>query len=410
MHIVFLCHYFPPEVNAPASRTYENAKRWVQKGHKVTVITSVPNHPRGIVYPGYKNKLWQRDEKDGINVLRVKTFIGPNKGFARRIANYVSYMISASLMCRLVKDADVVVSTSPQFFCGFAGFFVSRRLHCPWVLEIRDLWPESIIAVGAIKQRTVIRVLERFETFMYQKADHIVCLTNAFKRHIMGRDIRSDKISIVTNGADLTQFKPILGENEVEEKYGLKEKFVVSFIGTHGMAHALDTVLRAAQILKDQKDILFLLVGDGAQRDHLLAEKEALGLENILMLPQQEKRLMPHFISASKACMVLLRKSDLFKTVIPSKIFEAMAMERPIIHGVEGESKDIIERGSCGICIEPENEVELANAVMTLHKDHTLWQKLAGNGKKFVCTHYNRDVLAGTYLDILHQVYQKGIA
>jgi glycosyltransferase involved in cell wall biosynthesis len=408
MHIIFLCHYFPPEVNAPASRTYENAKRWVKKGHKVTVITSVPNHPRGVVYPGYKNKLWQWDEKDGIDVLRVKTFIGPNKGFIKRIANYVSFMISAILMCRLVKDVDIVVSTSPQFFCGFSGFFVSRIQKCPWVLEIRDLWPESIIAVGAIRQKTIINMLERIETFMYTHADHIVSLTHAFKRHIMARDVRSDSISIVTNGADLEQFKPVSGDNEVEKKYGLGKRFVASFIGTHGMAHALDTVMRAAKILEDNKDILFLLVGDGAEKDRLLKAKETLGLENVLMLPQQEKRFMPHFISASNACMVLLRKSDLFKTVIPSKIFEAMAMERPIIHGVEGESKEIIEQAGCGICIEPENEAQLADAVMTLNKDETLCRRLAANGKNYVRIHYNRDDLADKYLNILKQIYQKG--
>lgn len=404
MHIVFLCHYFPPEVNAPASRTYENAKRWVRSGHNVTVISCAPNHPNGVVYEGYENKLWQWDEKDGIDVLRVKTFIGPNKGFFKRIANYVSYMVSASLLCRLVKKADMVVSTSPQFFCGLAGFFVSRQLQCPWVLEIRDLWPESIIAVGAIKQSSVIRLLESIETFMYRKADHIVSVTKAFKQHIMARDIESGKISIVTNGADLEQFKVVSGENAIEEKYNLKDKFVASFIGTHGMAHALDTVMRAAEILRERKDILFLLVGGGAERENLLKQKEELNLENVMMLPQQEKRLMPYFLSASGACMVLLRKSDLFKTVIPSKIFEAMAMERPIIHGVEGESKEIIEAAQCGICIEPENEKDLADAVLKLSKDPEMCRKLSLNGKSYVRNYYSRDDLADKYLQILEQV------
>ncbi len=409
MHIVFLCHYFPPEVNAPASRTYENAKRWVKKGHKVTVLTCVPNHPRGVVYPEYVNKWWQWDKKDGIDVLRVKTFIGPNKVFVKRIANYVSFMISATLMSRLIKNVDIVVSTSPQFFCGFAGFFVSRILKSPWVLEIRDLWPESIIAVGAIKHRALINMLERIETFMYTKADHIVSLTHAFKRHIMARDVKAESISIITNGADLDQFREISGNNDVEDKYGLKDKFVVSFIGTHGMAHALDTVLKAASILENQKEVLFLLVGDGAERDRILKKKKELGLDNVLMLGQQEKKLMPYFISASNACMVLLRKADLFKTVIPSKMFEAMAMERPIIHGVEGESKEIIEQAGCGICIEPENERELADAVLTLSKDAGLCQKLSENGKKFVRANYNRDDLAIKYLKLLKEIHQKDI-
>lgn len=407
MHIVFLCHYFPPEVNAPASRTFENTKRWVKNGHKVTVITCVPNHPNGVVYPGFKNRLWQWDEKEGVRVLRVKTFIGPNKGFFKRTVNYISFMCSATLLCRLVEKADIVVSTSPQFFNGLAGFFVSKLLQTPWVLEIRDLWPESIKAVGAIRQKTVIHILERIETFMYSRADHIVSLTRAFRRHIMARGISSESISIVTNGADLDQFSQVAGENEVEGKYGLNDKFVVSFIGTHGMAHGLDTVLRAAQILEVRKEILFLMVGDGAERNRILNEKDALGLDNVMMLGQQEKRLMPHFISASDACMVLLRKSDLFKTVIPSKIFEAMAMERPIIHGVEGESREIIEKAGCGICIEPENAAELADAVLTLYKDSALCRRLAANGLKYVRAKYSRDDLADKYLNILKHIYQK---
>ena len=406
MHIVFLSHYFPPEVNAPASRTHENAKRWVKHGAKVTVITCAPNHPNGVVYPGYVNRLAQWDEKDGIHILRVKTYLGPNKGFLKRIANYISFMFSSIIMSRMVKDVDIVASTSPQFFCGLSGYFISKMKRCPWVLEIRDLWPESIIAVGAIKQRTIINILESIETFMYKKADHVVSVTRAFKQHIIGKGKKSDMISIVTNGADLDRFKVFKGDNPVIEKYGLKGKFVASFIGTHGMAHALDTVLRAAVILKDRPDIIFMLVGDGANRQMLLQNKKELGLDNVLMIGQQEKKLMPAFIAASNVCMVLLRKSDIFKTVIPSKIFEIMAMERPIIHGVEGESKEIIENASCGICIEPENENELVNAVLMLYENKPFCKHLAGNGRRFVRKFYNRDKLANQYLQVLKQLNQ----
>ncbi len=410
MHIVFLSHYFPPEVNAPASRTYENAKHWVQKGAQVTVITCVPNHPNGIVYPGYTNRFWQWDEKDGIRILRVKTFIGPNKGFVKRVANYVSYMMYATLLCHLAGKADVVISTSPQFFCGLAGYFVSRRLRCPWMLEIRDLWPESIIAVGAIRQKHIICLLEKIEVFMYKKADHIISLTHAFKQHIMAKGIAEKRLSVITNGADLEQFRPVPeGENEVEKQYGLDSKFVVSFIGTHGMAHGLDTVLEAAERLKDEKDILFLLVGDGAERQRLVQEKEKRRLDNVLMVGQQDKRLMPHFISASNACMVLLKKSDLFKTVIPSKIFEAMAMGRPIIHGVEGESKKIIEDGKCGICIEPENDEQLVNAVWELYTNQDACRQLAENGKRYVHAHFNRHDLADEYLKGIYEITVKTV-
>ena len=405
MHILFLSHYFPPEVNAPASRTYENAKRWVRAGHKVTVLTCHPSHPGGVVYPGFKNSIGTWDEIDGIQVLRVGTYLSANKGFLKRIANYVSFMLSAVSQCWRVRDVDLVVSTSPQFFCGLGGYFVSRVKRCSWVLEIRDLWPESIVAVGAIGNRRIIQVLEGIESFMYRKADHIVSLTNAFKRHIMARGIPGDKISIITNGADLERFEPSERMNEVRRELGLPEGvFVASYIGTHGMAHGLGTVLRAAERLRDEPNVRFLLVGDGAERQKLLKEKEALDLKNVIMLDQQPKDRMPHFLAASDACLVLLIKSDLFKTVLPSKIFEAMAMKRPLVLGVEGESRELVEAGGCGICIEPENDLELSEALRTLAQDKAFAVKLGEQGREFVSAYYDREVLATRYLRILESI------
>ena len=405
MHILFLTHYFPPEVNAPASRTYENAKRWVREGHKVTVLTCHPNHPNGVLYPGYGNDLYRWDEIDGVRVLRVATYVSANKGFLKRTINYVSYMISATLLCALVKDVDVVVSTSPQFFCGMAGLWVSAMKRCGWVLEIRDLWPESIVAVGAIKNGRIIGLLEKLETLLYRRATHIVAVTNSFKSHIVKRKISEQRISVLTNGADLDKYFPIAKHNSVRERIGANGSFIASYIGTHGMAHHLQTVLEAAHKLKDRDDILFLLVGDGANREELLKKRAELRLNNVLMLPQQPKELMPGFIAASDACMVLLKKTDLFKTVIPSKIFEAMAMERPVILGVEGESRAIIEKAGCGVCIEPENSRALADAVTFLSSNPELANELGANGRRTVIESYNRDALAKNYLTILQNIH-----
>jgi glycosyltransferase involved in cell wall biosynthesis len=405
MHILFLTHYFPPEVNAPASRTFENAKRWVKAGHKVTVITCVPNHPKGIVYAGYTNRLYQWEELEGIRVLRVGTYLSPNEGFIKRTANYVSYMISAILLSPLVRGVDVVVSTSPQFFCGMAGYFVSRLKRRKWVLEIRDLWPESIVTVGAIKQRQVIRFLEGLERFLYLHADHIISLTRAFKNHIMKKGVPEERISIITNGADLEMYKPLSRHNEVSKEYGLDNKFVASYIGTHGMAHALGTVLKAGKVLENEKGILFVLVGDGAEREALLKEKDRMELDNVLTLPQQPKEKMPGFLAASDVSMILLKKNDLFKTVIPSKMFEAMAMERPLVIGVDGESRQIVEDGQCGIYIEPENHEELARVVLKLYRDRELLKTMGENGKSYVENNYNREILAKKYLNTLLDVY-----
>lgn len=406
MHILFLTHYFPPEVNAPASRTYENAKRWVRARHVVTVITCAPNHPNGMVYPGYRNRLWQWDERDGIRVLRVKTYLSANRGVRKRSLNYVSYLLSAVAFCRLVRNVDMVVSTSPQFLCGLSGYFVSRIHRCPWVVEIRDLWPESIQAVGAVKGRGLVNVLRQVELFLYRKPDHVISLTNAFKRHIVGKGVAPEKISVVTNGADLEQFEPLPKENGFRVREKLNGKFIASYVGTHGMAHGLGTILHAAKLLENERQIRFLLVGDGAERDRILRQRNEMSLTNVLMLPQQPKEEMPEILAASDACMVLLRKTDVFKTVIPSKIFEAMAMERPVILGVEGESREIIEAGRCGIPIEPENHRELAEAVLALYHDRTLRETFEKNGRAYVMENYNRDRLARDYLDVLSRVSQ----
>ena len=403
MHILFLTHYFPPEVNAPASRTFENAKRWVKEGHQVTVITCNPNHPNGVLYPGCRNRLYQWEELESIRILRVVTYISANKGFLKRTMNYISYMVSAALLCGLVRDVDVVVSTSPQFFCGMTGLWISLMKRCRWVLEIRDLWPESIIAVGAIKGRRVIRALEKLETFLYRKALHIVVVTNSFKSHIVQRGISEEKISVLTIGADLDKYRPSEKYNGIRKRLNAGVKFIASYIGTHGMAHHLETVLEAARELKDRDDIVFLLVGDGAERERLLKIKRDSRLDNVLMLPQQPKELMPGFLAASDVCMVLLKKTDLFKTVIPSKIFEAMAMERPVILGVEGESKVIIERADCGVCIEPENSKALADAVSRLSSNPELATRLGANGRRAVLESYDRDVISKIYLDLLQR-------
>jgi glycosyltransferase involved in cell wall biosynthesis len=407
MHILFLTHYFPPEVNAPASRTYENTKRWVRAGHKVSVITCAPNHPNGVVYPGYENRWRQWGEKDGVRVLRVKTWLSANKGVGNRSLNYFSYLVSAAAFCRHVKGVDLVVSTSPQFFCGLAGYFVSRRHGCPWVVEIRDLWPESIHAVGAVRGRGVIGLLERVELFLYEKPDHIVALTPAFKRHMVAKGIPEGKIDVVTNGADLEQFKPLPKSNGFRKGLGLEGKFVASYIGTHGMAHSLETVLKAAKLLEGRAEIQFMLVGDGAERENLLKKKTEMGLGNVLMLPQQQKAAVPEILAASDVCLVLLRKTELFKTVIPSKIFEAMAMERPIILGVDGESRRIVEASGGGVFVEPENAERLAEAVVRLWRDKARAETLGRTGGLFVRAHYDRNRLADDYLGVLQKACRK---
>jgi glycosyltransferase involved in cell wall biosynthesis len=408
MRILFLSHYFPPEVNAPASRTYEHCKHWVKMGHDVTVVTCAPNHPRGEVYPGYQNRLFQREEKDGIQVVRLWTYVTANEGLFKRTLNYVSYMMSAIVAAPWLPRADVVLSTSPQFFNGLAGYLVSRIKRAPWVLEIRDLWPESILVVGAIKNKWIIRALGYLEMFAYRKADAIVPVTDGFKRYMVGKGIPEGKIEVVKNGVDLEFYRTTGGANPVAEELGLTGRFVASYFGTHGMAHHLETVLEAASFLRDRKDILFLLVGDGAEREKLLGLRNERGLDNVMMPGQQAKERMPFLWQCSHVSLVLLKKSDLFKMVIPSKIFESMAMQRPIILGVEGESRAIVEAARAGRCIEPENAAELARIVAELADNPGLCDELGRNGRRYVADHYDRGVLGAKYEHLLAGLARRG--
>ena len=415
MRILFLSHYFPPEVNAPASRTSEHCKQWVKDGHHVTVVTCAPNHPQGVVYTGYKNKLYQREEIDGVNVIRLWTYVTANEGFFKRTLNYISYMLATIVAIPFLPKSDVVLSTSPQFFNGLAGFVVSRLKRAPWVLEIRDLWPESILAVGAINNKTVIRTLQYLEMFAYRNADQIIPVTDAFKKYMVNKGIDKEKIKVIKNGVDLSFYKDSPDNDSTvlrvveKDKTALLEidltgKFVASYVGTHGMAHHLETVLEAANQLKDQPNIIFLLVGDGAERNILLERKQKMLLNNVIMLDQQPKSMMPMLWQVSDVSMVLLKKSELFKTVIPSKIFESLAMKKPIVLGVQGESQEIIEAANAGICIEPENYEQLANAVLSLYENPQLRKEYGNNGKSYVETNFNRKLLARKYLNVLEQV------
>jgi glycosyltransferase involved in cell wall biosynthesis len=409
MRILFLSHYFPPEVNAPASRTFEHCREWVRAGHEVTVVTCAPNHPQGRVYDGYSNRLLAREKIDGIDVIRIWTYVTPNEGFLKRTLGYVSFMMSAILLLPFFGKANVVVTTSPQFFNGLAGFFASRLKRIPWVLEIRDLWPDSIFAVGAIRNRHIIALLSALERFAYRTASHIVVVTDAFKAHIARLGIPQDRITVIKNGVDLDLFKqPTDSEiaqlrNLISAQTGVsvQGKFIASYVGTHGMAHRLETLMEAAQLCSDDERILFLMVGDGAERRNLLELRDRLQLRNVLMLEQMPKSSMPAIWGITDASLVLLKRSDLFKTVIPSKIFESMAMQKPIVMGVEGEASALVNAAGAGICIEPENAQQLAQALKRLCNDSELYGQLAQSGSHFVRTHFDRRRLASVYLDVL---------
>lgn len=407
MRILFLSHYFPPEVNAPASRTFEHCRVWVEQGHDVAVLTNVPNHPAGEVYPGYRNRLWQVESLSGVRVYRLLTLLAPNRGVLRRSANYGFYMVMAVLAAPFLPRPDVVVSTSPQFFCGLAGYFVSRIKRVPWVLEIRDLWPESITTVGALQPSRITRLLEWIEHFAYRKADRIVSVTDSFVERIAAHCGDPAKVAVIKNGVDLSFYVPQTSAAELARQLGVEGRFVAAYVGTHGMAHGLEVILRAADKLRERRDIVFLMAGDGAERERLIRDKEVLGLDNVLILGQMPKQMMPQLWGLTDVSLVLLRNRPLFNAVLPSKIFEAMGMAKPIILGVRGESQRLIEQSGAGICIEPENAEQLAQAVASLADDRSRCRAMGEAGRRTVERDFDRRRLAHVYEALLAAVARR---
>jgi colanic acid biosynthesis glycosyl transferase WcaI len=380
LKILFISENFPPETNAAASRVFERACYWVAWGHEVTVITSAPNFPAGKLFAGYKNRFYQTEVMSKIRVIRVKTFIAPNRGFFLRTLDFLSFMVNASVAGLFQKRSDVVVATSPQFFAAVCGWFLGRAKKMPFVFELGDLWPASIEAVGAMKSRFLFRLLERLELFLYRQATAIAALTLSFKENLVERGIEADKISVVINGVDLSRYEPREKDQDLAEHWGLNNRFVVGYVGTQGMAHALSNLLDAAERLKGRDDVCFLLAGGGAEHDHLVANAARRGLTNVVFMPPQPKKQMARVWSLCDVALVHLKNSPVFAGVIPSKIFEAMGMGLPLLLAApEGEASRIIKNAEAGLCVEAENPDALASVVLQFAEDENLRRRFAKN-------------------------------
>ena len=401
MKILFLTDNFPPEVNAPASRTFEHVKEWHKAGHDITVITCAPNFPKGEVYAGYKNKLYQTEMMDGVKVVRVWSYIAENKGFVKRTLDYISYSVT-SFFAGLFQKTDIIVATSPQFFTALSGRTLAFWRHKPWIMEVRDLWPESIKTVGAMKDNMFIRYFEWEEMRCYKSAKKIVVVTDSFKRTLISRGVPEGKISVVKNGVSRDLFKPQPKDEALVKSLGLEGKRIIGYIGTHGMAHKLDFILRCAKNMEGKNDYHFLLIGSGAEKANLLKMKEDMDITNVTMLDSVPKSEVHRYISSLDLSLINLKKSPLFTTVIPSKVFENAGMEIPIIMGVEGEAQAIVEKYGAGLCFEPENEADFNEKLTMLLSDDDLYQRCK-EGCRLLSMDFDRKKLASDMLEVIEE-------
>lgn len=378
MRILFLTENFPPERNASATRVYERACYWVKWGHEVTVLTCTPNFPEGKVFPGYRNKWHQVEMMDGIRVVRVKTFITANEGIVLRTLDFLSFMGSAMIAGLFQDPPDVIISTSPQFFAAVGGWGLAGLRGKPFIFELGDLWPASITAVGAMEQNVFLRWMERLELFLYRRSAAVIALTSAFKDDLVRRCIPPGKIAVVINGVDTPRYAPRPRDMELAKTYGLDEHFVIGYIGTHGMAHALEKVLDVAEKLQQMPDVRFLFVGGGAGKVKLEEELGKRKLRNVVLVPPQPKERMPEFWSLCSVALVHLKDTPVFEAVIPSKIFEAMGMGVPILlASPKGEASHIVEKEEAGLWVPAEDPTALEEGILRLKNDHEFYHLCA---------------------------------
>ena len=400
MKILFISDNFPPELNAPASRTFEHCKEWVRLGHKVTVVTCAPNFPRGEVLEGYKNRLFQREYMDGIEVVRVWSYLAPNQGMVRRTLDYLSFAFMASV-ASVARQFDTVITTSPQFFTNAVGVFLSIVRQKYWVLELRDLWPESIDAVGAMSNKRLLNWLEKLELYFYRRANLIIPVTKAFKESLVARGIPKEKIHVVTNGIDAHLFK---GTRDVFPNLQSKRtqgKFLVGYVGTIGLAHCLDFILTSAvKLEKLAPDIFFVFFGDGAEKEKLLKLKEKRNLQNVEFFDPIPRKEVPRVLSGLDLGVVNLNRSKIFITVIPSKIFEFVAMRKPFLLGVDGEARRLVEQYDTGIFFAPEDEDDFLEKLLSIRRDAQRRSELSQNCE-LMSRDFDRRKLALTMISII---------
>ena len=399
-------------MGAPAARVAELTRHWAEAGHEVTVLTGFPNHPTGIVHREYRKKFARMvaPERVGrVNVVRTWLFPFPNRKAYERILNYSSFCLSAASTGMLLPRPDVLIASSPQLLVGLAGSWLSRVKRAPFVFEVRDLWPESLAAVGMAGSQSLLhKTLSRVAEYLYRNSERIVVVTPAFKDFLVERwKVSPGKISIVENGVETDLFRP-MEAHELRRELGLEDKFVVSYIGTMGMAHGLETLIKAAdQLQRISPNIAFLLVGEGADKERMVNMARSRALTNIQFVDQQARDRVPDYISASNVCLVLLKRTDLFKTVIPTKMLEFMSCSRPVLLGVDGQARQILELAQAGRFVEPENASELAAAIIHLARHPEYCETLGRNGRRHIVAHFSRKRTAETYISVLEAIVGK---
>jgi colanic acid biosynthesis glycosyl transferase WcaI len=393
-HILFVTPYYPPEKGAAQVRISETAMYFVNRGYEATVLTTVPNYPSGIIPLEYRGHVIQQEIHDGIRIVRVWSYVSPNKGFLRRILAQLSFgCLAPFLGGKAVGRPDVIIVESPPLFDAIAGRMLAWLKHCPFIFTVSDLWPESAVQLGMLRNRMLIRLAEWLEWTTYQRAGAVWALTEGIRDVLIQRGLSPEQVFRLSNGVDTTRFRP-LPQAQARAELGWDDRFTVLYAGTHGLAQGLTSALDAAEQVSNHAGIHFVLVGDGAAKQGLVADAQRRNLGNITFLDPQPHDRMPLLLAGADVCLVPLRKLPLFEGALPSKMYEAMACARPILLAVEGDARRLAEQeAGAAIYVEPENAAALASAILYLYEHDEAAELLGQRGRAFVEERFDRDHL-----------------
>ncbi len=399
---MFITQYFPPEVGAAASRIFDLIQGLKNRNHEIIVLSEYPHYPSNFVDRKYRDSFFIKENYQSISVIRSYVYVSERKNFFQRTFLYISFMFSGIIGSKHIPNAEFVIATSPPPTVGIAGWLISRIKHGKFVLDIRDLWPESVLALGAIKKGIVYSILKKIEIYLYRKADIITIAIPGFRYHIMDLGIPGNKIIDLPNGANTNFF--FRKDSDIRKKFGWDGKFLVLFSGNHGLAQGLDTILKVAVGLRNFNDIYFIMIGDGVEKKRIIKLKKKMGASNVIMLDKQPREAMPSFISSADVCLVPLINHPLFLNALPSKMFEYMACERPIIVSISGEAQQLIKHSKAGIFVPPEDVNEMEKAILTLYRNRDIGIAMGKRGRKYVDKYFNRKKLADRFDHMLQSI------
>lgn len=410
MRVLYLSQYFPPEIGATQTRAYEMARGLVAAGHQVTVIGEFPNHPTGVIPPAYRGKLAERSTLDGIDVIRVWVKASPAKSFRTRLAFYLSYMVMAAAAGLTLARGryDVLVATSPPLFVGGAALALSAVRRIPLVFEVRDLWPESAVQLGELSSPRALAWATRLEEACYRRARRIVAVTEGIRQRLLERGYAPGKVVFIPNGANTDLYTPRPLDLATRRRLGLApEAFLVIFTGLHGLAQGLETVLHAADRLRDHPAVQFLFVGEGPRKADLVQMARRMALPNVHFHDAVPEAELPPLLAAADVGLHTARRLEISSGTLPVKMFSYMASGLPVVMAIEGEAAELVQQAQAGLVVPPEDPDALAEAILTLRGDPALRAVFGQRGRALVEERFSRQALAKQLEHLLLEVHKE---